>query len=355
MKKTIYILYIICLSALFTVACRSQGLNFLKQQCPSPNSQIFSSFTLQQDGNINAVPCPSGNLQINGTNLIAGGVTGSGTINFVPRFTAASIIGNTPLSWDDSRYVFNNNNADADFLVEIIPTLGAGSFNVGDYNFAGLNFFILDASVGEVNVSANAAIKSLSALHSWNNKSGTISEFTMDLVPSTTVGTFRVGDYTATPTNYFELIQSTNTFTVEATTINTIGSSVILGTQALNGVNLNINNGIQTFTFNTNGNDGTVDFVAIQNFLLQRTITAGGTTGAQVINKPNGSVNFAIAATSLVVTNSIVSATSLINATAQANDATCYVKNVVAGVGSFTINMTAACTAETKVAFWVTN
>ena len=37
---------------------------------------------------------------------------------------------------------------------------------------------------------------------------------------------------------------------------------------------------------------------------LGKTITAAGTTGAQTINKPMGSVNFATAAASLVVTNS---------------------------------------------------
>lgn len=88
---------------------------------------------------------------------------------------------------------------------------------------------------------------------------------------------------------------------------------------------------------------------------LDRTNTAGGTTGAQTINKMAGSVNFAVAAASLVVTNSLVSETSNVIAVAQTNDATGYVKNVVPGSGSFTINLVAAATAETRVAFWVFN
>lgn len=88
---------------------------------------------------------------------------------------------------------------------------------------------------------------------------------------------------------------------------------------------------------------------------LTKTVTGVGTTGAQVINKPTGTVNFAAAATALVVTNSIAAVASIINATAATNDTTCSVKNVVAAAGSFTINMTAACTAETRVNWRITN
>lgn len=87
----------------------------------------------------------------------------------------------------------------------------------------------------------------------------------------------------------------------------------------------------------------------------QKTVTAGGTTGAQTINKPTGSVNFAAAATSLVVTNSFVTTSSVIIATVATNDATMKSVNVVAGSGSFTINANAAATAETRVNFIIRN
>lgn len=90
-------------------------------------------------------------------------------------------------------------------------------------------------------------------------------------------------------------------------------------------------------------------------FPLDRTNTAGGTTGAQTINKVAGSVNFAAAATSLVVTNNLVTTTSNIFCGVQTADATAIIKNVVPGNGSFTINLSAAATAETRVAFLVTN
>ena len=90
-------------------------------------------------------------------------------------------------------------------------------------------------------------------------------------------------------------------------------------------------------------------------FAFPRTITAGGTTGAQVINLPYGTVNFAGATSSLVVTNSTVDANSLIFLTKRTADATCDIDNVIAGAGTFTINMTANCTAETSVGFMVQN
>ena len=98
----------------------------------------------------------------------------------------------------------------------------------------------------------------------------------------------------------------------------------------------------------------------VQNYLygglnLDKTITAAGTTGAQTINKPIGSVNFAAAATSLVVTNSLVSTSSVILCTVGTNDSTMKDATAVAAAGSFTIRPNVAPTAETRVNFLVIN
>lgn len=85
------------------------------------------------------------------------------------------------------------------------------------------------------------------------------------------------------------------------------------------------------------------------------TNTAAGTTGAQTINKPSGTVNFAASATTLVVTNSLVTTSSLVFCTVRTNDATAIIKNVVPASGSFTITLNAAATAETSVGFFVIN
>jgi len=87
---------------------------------------------------------------------------------------------------------------------------------------------------------------------------------------------------------------------------------------------------------------------------VEKTIVTPGTTGAQTINKTAGRVNFAIGATSLVVTNSLVTANSIIVGIAATNDATGYVTSIVAGTGSFTIYAIVP-TAEMAVNFLVLN
>jgi hypothetical protein len=89
--------------------------------------------------------------------------------------------------------------------------------------------------------------------------------------------------------------------------------------------------------------------------ILDKTVTAAGTTGAQTINKTCGSVNFAAGATSLVVTDNRVTTASVIVATVATNDTTMKTVLVVAAAGSFTITANAAATAETRVNFIVIN
>lgn len=99
-------------------------------------------------------------------------------------------------------------------------------------------------------------------------------------------------------------------------------------------------------------NQITVDTLTINTLLsTEGTITGAGTTGAQTINKICGTVRFAAAASSLVVTNSLATTSCRVLATVCTNDTTAYVKNVVVTTGSFTITLGAAATAETEV-FW---
>jgi hypothetical protein len=105
--------------------------------------------------------------------------------------------------------------------------------------------------------------------------------------------------------------------------------------------------------------DNTTEVFAVKdggNFAIYRTVTAAATTGAQTINKPAGTVNFAAAATSIVVTNSLVTTSSIVFTTMRTADTTCtFVKSVVPAAGSFTITVNAGCNAETSVGFLVTN
>ena len=101
------------------------------------------------------------------------------------------------------------------------------------------------------------------------------------------------------------------------------------------------------------GSNRPQDLFLGRSFAIEATVTAGGTTGAQTINKAAGTVNFAATATALTVTNSLVTANSLIFCELRTNDATARIANVVPGSGTFTINLTAAATAETSCGFFV--
>ena len=98
-----------------------------------------------------------------------------------------------------------------------------------------------------------------------------------------------------------------------------------------------------------------LSFDTTDGFIVPKTITAVATTGAQTINKTAGSVNFAAAATSLVVTNSFVDANSVILATVATNDTTMKSVAAVASAGSFTLHANAGATAETRVNWFVVN
>lgn len=81
-----------------------------------------------------------------------------------------------------------------------------------------------------------------------------------------------------------------------------------------------------------------------------------GTPGAAVIHRPSGQVAVAIGASSVTVTNDLVTATSVVIATLQFEDATfTQILSVVPGAGSFVITGNAVAAAPTKIGFIVIN
>lgn len=98
-----------------------------------------------------------------------------------------------------------------------------------------------------------------------------------------------------------------------------------------------------------------VQMDAVDGVSVYRTITAGGTTGNQTINKIAGTVNIAAAGTSVTVTNSLVDASSIVLAVLRTNDTTATIKNVVPSAGSFVITLGAAATAEVSIGWMVLN
>lgn len=263
----------------FTVDVNGQAQDVIKRRCPAPNGTVFGSILVS--GDIFHTPCPSrasiftGNVNFTGA-TVTGVMTGTGTANFVPRFTAAQILGNTPLSWNGTSYVFSDTALTSDFTMNLTPTAAAGRFRVGKFAAPLITYIDLNQTAGTVDVGSNG-----------NN------------------GVF----FSNSAFGGFALLYAGGQISLSA----------------------------PKFAFGI------------------RTVTAAGTTGAQTIDKSMGSVNFGAAATTLVVTNSIAAAASLIFTQPQTADATCTHFAVTRAAGSFTLTANAACTAETPVAFWVTN
>lgn len=86
---------------------------------------------------------------------------------------------------------------------------------------------------------------------------------------------------------------------------------------------------------------------------VDSTITTAGTTGNVTINKPCGTANIAAAGTAVTVTNSLVTANTIMSVLPRTNDSTCRLANYVPGSGTVTFNMTAACNAETSIGFCI--
>ena len=141
------------------------------------------------------------------------------------------------------------------------------------------------------------------------------------------------------------------------------GRSLILYTQS--GANIVMQtSGSNRWIFDSNGNllaaaDGTYDIGSgasdPRKLYIDQTITAGGTTGNQTINKAAGTVNIATAGTTVTVTNNLCTTSSSVFAVLRTNDATATIKNVVPGAGSFVITLGASATAEVSIGFWVLN
>lgn len=326
----------------------AQGSAFLKAKCPSPNANIFQTLTLQSNGNINAVPCPSGNFQVNGV-TVAGGIGGNGTINTIPMFATATSLTNSFASQSATSFNIFNSASDGWFARF---TRSGGAQGIQLSNLTQTNGFV-----------ANNSTVGLFSANSLTFLSGGITQFTTNgntFLANTGVGAFFVGDTgsigNSTTINLNDALQGV-TIAGNAILLNSKNGTTLLGDANLagNGTTLTLNDVSKNFTFSNDALNAQVEFTGINKFLIQRIITATGTTGNRTINLANGTVNVAAGSSNLTVTNNTVTVNSLIIATAQTNDATCSVKNVVASAGAFVINLTANCTSETKIAFWVTN
>lgn len=278
---------------------------------PCPAAITPATVEIQRDGDIDLVPCSGKNILLNGSPL-TGGFTVSGVLktNSFPVFSTETNLAKSPFTWDGTIYIWENAAANSTFGMRLEPAVGAGSFIVGG---SGTGYEINQANQTH-------------DIRTASNLSG------LDI------------DGDATFANNTAYLFSGDT---------QIGDVFTSGT----GTKLRIRDSQANFQFLNSAGTATVVLSAVQSYTLQRTITAGGTTGDRTINQPSGTVNFAAASgtAGITVTNSTVTVNSIVYAIARTNDTTCSVKNVVPAAGSFVIRMTANCTAETSVGFMVTN
>jgi hypothetical protein len=169
---------------------------------------------------------------------------------------------------------------------------------------------------------------------------------------ASSVATFTVNDQGQLTTAGSSLI-SINANQITNGTLSVIRGGTGLSTLGL--TRIPYGNGTSAFQSSANLTYNGSIFTVKADIVVDKTITATGTTGAQTINDTAGSVNFAAAATSLVVTNSLVTTSSVILATVATNDTTLKSVQAVAAAGSFTLYANTAATAETRVNFLVLN
>lgn len=160
-----------------------------------------------------------------------------------------------------------------------------------------------------------------------------------------------IADSFATFTNSHGLYIPTKSVVANSggTTIGVVTNSYCINVTAATGATNN-------YIASLNGTAGeVVNINTTGKITLLNTVTPIGTTGAVTINQPSGTVNIAAAGTSVVVTNSLVTANSIVVAVLRTNDTTAVLKNVVPAAGSFTITLNAAATATTSIGFIVIN
>jgi hypothetical protein len=297
------------------------------------------------------------NLSFSGNTLNAtGGGTPAGSTGEVQFNNAGAFGASSNFNWDNTNSRLGIRTATPGASLQIVgagTTSGTSSFLVqnstptelfrikdnGDTNIGtGLNWDNVNNRLGIGGAAASVPLYVYGSIYTdgitsraQTSTSASFSGGTIVLNASGTVGV-RVGSQGT-------FIGGTNTTTTSNCEIR--GRSAVAGATALV-----VRNSTPTDILKIE-NDGKNTYWA--------TNTASGTTGAQTINRPSGTVNFAAAASALTVTNALCTTSSIVFATVRTNDTTAYIKNVVPGAGSFTINLGAAANAETSVGFWIIN
>ena len=275
---------------------------------------------------------------------------------------AGSFAASTNLSWDNTATQLNIG----------APSSPTGKLNVkgGGSSGATVNLRLTDSGSTELLKVLDNGSTNIGTGFNWDNTNNRLGINTSSPANDLDIiGSLRLGDATVK----FSALVSSSAINVGTTTAHQLrfitnnsvrgiidtsgnmaigspsaaGRFLIVGSNTSSGTNaLLVRNSTPSDLYKIE-NDGKISYWA--------TNTAAGNTGPQTINRPSGTVNFGIGASSLVVTNSLCTTSSIVFPTVRTNDATAYIKNVVPAAGSFTINLGAPATAETSVGFFIIN
>lgn len=164
MKIKNLLLTIFVLALLSCTTATAQRINKIGSRC-SNTSLFFSQILANNVGDLVHTPCAgrasifNGIVDFSGATIIPGGgiVTGTGTTNFVPRWTngAGSVIGNTPFSWNGTVYNWDGTALNCTFCMAFTPSsVGAGVFQVGNTSAS----VIADDTANQVSLGGTSGI-----------------------------------------------------------------------------------------------------------------------------------------------------------------------------------------------------
>jgi hypothetical protein len=264
-----------------------------------------------------------------------------GTTGIVGAQIAAAVDGTPGTNDMPGRLVFSTTADGASTVTERMRIGSTGTVGIGIAN--SVNF----------GVRLNTPITGSTSGNGYRYDGTINSDVTSAAICFQSNPTTQAASFTLSSLKHFSALQQT--FGATSTVTNQFGFFAEAGLNgATNNYGFYSNIAAGTGRFNFYANGTAANFFA-GDMQLDKTVTAGGTTGAQTINKNAGTVNFAAAATSLVVTDDRVTTSSIIICTVGTNDTTLKSVAAVAGAGSFTLHASAAATAETRVNFLIIN
>jgi len=318
----------------------SQKMSFLTIDGTFGNTGAFTSLTQNYItvGNFTNNP-----LVVNANGLIAGNTTNTQAITFNTAGANLSLSGTGGNAFNINHASIVGMSVNSALLAYFRPPTTFG-------------FQILNGTTASSTATQASSANSNYTVSTWNGSAAVTDFFTTRATASTAVnGEFFYDIYTGTSASIPQLssmwfrLKNNGDLLLGAGTGTTVTPSARLhvrggGTTTGAALLIEASDGTDQITFLDNGDVN-----------INRTITTAGTTGNQTINKRAGTINIAAAGTSVVLTNSLITANSIIDITLRSNDTTAKSVAYVATAGSATFYLDAAASAEVSIGFIVYN